>query len=453
MEGKAEFASKIGLIAATVGSAVGLGTIWRFPNEVQENGGSVFLLAYLAAVLLVGIPVMLAEFSLGRGSGCDAIGSFRKLTPGKKWWLVGALGVLTPYLILMYYNVVSGWTLNYLWMSITGSLFDGVNNGAPANESFQQIMEQSLTSTWQPLIWTTIIIFVNIFVLLNGVQKGIERMSNIMMPVLFVILLIFCGVSLNLPNSMEGVKFFLSPDWSKIDSNVFIEAIGQAFFSMSLGMGILITYSSYYPKDTNLSHTAATVSFSGLLVAVLVGLIIFPAIKSFGIEGSTQGATLIFVTLPQILMQLPCPQFWAILFFALMVVAALTSNVSIAEVSIALLCDTFKMSRRKATLLTLLPMFVFSTVCALSMGPWSDFEIFGFTIFNGLDFFTSNILLPIVSIGVCLYVGFVLPKSFFVNEIDNGKKLNSKWAQTVLFFVRFVSPVLIILAFANKLFQ
>lgn len=452
MSQKATFSSKIGVVAATVGSAVGLGTIWRFPNEVQQNGGSVFLIAYLICVVLVGIPVMLAEFSVGRGSRRDAIGAYRKLTPGRPWWLIGAVSVAAPYLIMMYYMVVTGWTLQYLWMSLSGDLFAGVAHGASEPRAFESIMRQSLVDGWRPVFWTVVMLGVNLAILLRGVQKGIERMANVLMPLLFVILLVFCVVSLNLPDAGEGVEYFLRPDWSKLDGGVLISAIGQAFFSLSLGMGILVTYSSYFPKSTNLPRTATTVSLLVFMVAVLMGLIIFPAVKSFGIEGSTQGTTLIFVTLPQIFMELPMPQLWAVLFFALLVVAALTSTVSIAEVPIAFLCETFKMSRRKACLWTLLPMVVFSAVCAMSLGPWADVQVAGMTIFDFLDYFTSNILLPVAAIGVCIYVGYVLPKSFFIREMRNGGGVKFRMAPLFYWFVRIVAPVLILAAFVNKLF-
>lgn len=444
--------SKIGVLAATVGASVGLGTVWRFPSEVQSNGGSVFLIAYLLCVVLMGIPVMLAEFSIGRGSRSDALSAFHKLTPGKRWWIVGALSVLAPYLILMYYMVVAGWTIEYMWLSITGELFAGVKTAANEPAFFQSVMEESTTSVWRPVIFTVIMVLINLFILMRGVQKGIERMSNMLMPMLFVILVIFCGVSLNLPNAGEGVKFFLQPDLSKLNGDVLIRAVGQCFFSLSLGMGILITYASYYPKETNMLRTSTTVSLLVLLVAVLTGLIIFPAMKSFGISGDTEGATLIFVTLPQILMRLPWPQVWAVLFFALLAVAALTSTVSIAEVPIALLCDRFGMSRRKSCLIILLSMAVFSTICSLSLGPWSDVTVFGKTIFFLLDYITANIMLPIVTIGICIYVGYVLPRSFFFDETTNRGALRSRMTGVFYWLVRVVAPLLIFIVFVTKLF-
>lgn len=451
MSSKTTFTSKLGVIAATVGSAVGLGTVWRFPYEVQNNGGSIFLVTYLVCVLLMGIPVMLAEFSLGRGSGSDSVGAFRRLTPGKPWWIIGATAVLASYLILIYYMVVAGWTLEYLWMSITNQLYAGIDTAPNRTAVFSSIMNESLSTGWRPAFWTSVMILLNILVLLRGVKKGIERMSNTLMPLLFVILVVFCCVALSLPNAMEGVDFFLRPDFSKMNPQVLISAVGQAFFSLSLGMGILITYSSYYPKTTKLARTSVTVSGLVFLVAVLMGLIIFPAVKSFGITSDTQGVTLIFVTLPEIFTQMPATQLWSILFFFLLVVAALTSTVSVAEVTIAFLAAKFRMSRKKACYATLVPLFLLSSICAMSLGPLSHLQIFDKTIFDALDYLTSNIMLPVVAIFVCIYVGHVLPKSFLRDEMTNRGTMRSAVVPTILFIIRYIAPLLIAAVLINKL--
>ncbi len=453
MSSKATFTSKLGVIAATVGSAVGLGTVWRFPYEVQNNGGSIFLVTYLVCVLLMGIPVMLAEFSLGRGSGSDSVGAFRRLTPGKPWWIIGATAVLASYLILIYYMVVAGWTLEYLWMSITNQLYAGIDTAPNRTAVFSSIMNESLSTGWRPAFWTSVMILLNILVLLRGVKKGIERMSNTLMPLLFVILVVFCCVALSLPNAMEGVDFFLRPDFSKMNPQVLISAVGQAFFSLSLGMGILITYSSYYPKTTKLARTSVTVSGLVFLVAVLMGLIIFPAVKSFGITSDTQGVTLIFVTLPEIFTQMPATQLWSILFFFLLVVAALTSTVSVAEVTIAFLAAKFRMHRKKACYVTLVPLFLLSSICAMSLGPLSHLQILGKTIFDALDYLTSNIMLPVVAIFVCIYVGHVLPKSFLRDEMTNHGTMRSAVMPAILFIIRYIAPLLIAAVLINKLLR
>lgn len=450
---KNEFASKIGLVAATVGSAVGLGNVWRFPAETQSNGGSAFLLLYVVCVLLLGMPVMLAEFSLGRGGKSDAIGSFMNLSPGKKWWIVGALAVLTSYLILCYYMVVAGWTLEYLVESVCGGLYDGIAQTSEAGYSafFGERMGEYINSDGRPLLYTALLLIINAGVLLGGVQGGIERLSNIMMPLLFVILAIMCGVSLSLPSASEGVSFFLKPDFSKIDASTVVNALGQAFFSLSLGMGVLITYSSYYPADTRLGRTAGSVAFASLLVAVMMGLIIFPAVKSFGLEGENlRGATLVFVTLPEIFARLPLSALWSTLFFILLFVAALTSSVSIAEVTVATLADRFKMRRRTAVIVTMLPLVVLSSLCALSFGSLAGFKIAGMTIFDLLDNTTTNILLPLVSLGVCVYMGWFSPKTLLVAELTNGGKHRSRTATAAAFIIRYVAPLLIALIIVNN---
>lgn len=300
MASKTEFASKIGLIAATVGSAIGLGNVWRFPAETQENGGAAFLLLYVACVFVLGVPVMLGEFVLGRGGKSDAVGDFRRLSPGSKWWIVGAGGILASYLITIFYMVVAGWTLEYIWQSVTGTLYDVAPDAGAESRHYAGAMKELLYGTWRPLLATAVVVGLNILILMKGVQKGIERLSNVLMPLLFVILLGLCIVALMLPGAGEGLKFFLWPDFTKLTPGVVVDALGQTFFSLSLGMGILITYASYYPIDTNLPRTSITVALLSLLVAVMMGVVIFPAVMSFGLEGeSLEGATLIFVTFPR----------------------------------------------------------------------------------------------------------------------------------------------------------
>lgn len=447
MSSKNEFGTKIGLIAATVGSAVGLGNVWRFPAETQTNGGAAFLLLYILCVLLLGIPVMLAEFSLGRGGRSDAIGVFKKLSPLSKWWITGLLAVIASYIIICYYMVVAGWTLEYFIESVGGGLYDTLN-AADTQQSlrstFSAKMDEYVSSDLRPLLYTYAMIAINIAVLLGGVRKGIENLSNVLMPLLFVILLVLCFITLSLPDSGEGVKFFLTPDFSRITPGVVVSALGQAFFSLSLGMGILITYSSYYPADTKLVRTSVIVSLLSLLVAVLMGLIIFPAVKSFGLDSEPlRGATLVFVTLPEVFANLPAPRVWSALFFLLLLVAALTSTISIAEVSVKMMIDRFKLSRRAGVFIVLLPLLGFSAVCSLSFGSLSDFRIFGLTVFDLFDQVTTNIFLPVVSLGVCIYMGWFAPKHLLADELSNNGTLRSRFTGIILFIIKYVAPVLI----------
>lgn len=441
---KAEFASKIGLVAATVGSAVGLGNVWRFPAVTQQNGGAAFLLIYICCVFLLGVPVMIAEFSLGRAGGSDVVGSFKNLGAKRIWWSVGGLAILASYMILCFYMVVAGWTFEYLWQSITGLLYQPVEGVTTLGGQFSARMQQFIGGSWDPLINTYVVIILNMVVLMIGVQKGIERLSNVLMPLLFVILIIFACVSMSLPGAAAGIEYFLKPDFSAVNSSTVLSALGQAFFSLSLGMGILVTYSSYFPRDTKLTRTAVTVSMLDLLVAFMMGLVIFPAVTSFGLEGDgLEGATLVFVTLPEVFANMPATQLWSILFFLLLFVAALTSTISIAEVSVAFIVDRFGTNRIKAALIVLLPLFVFSTLCSLSQGPLSGFTLGGKTIFDLLDDVATNMLLPIVSIFVCLYVGWFGPKKLLFDEVTNYGEMRSRFHGPILLILRYVAPLLI----------
>lgn len=458
MSQKVTFGSKIGLIAATVGSAVGLGNIWRFPAETQANGGAVFLLIYIACVFLLGIPVMTAEFSLGRGGNSDATGAFRNVTPDKKgWWMVGALAILASYLILSFYMVVSGWTLEYLIQSVSGNLYGTgeekqlLATVAGEDQLFGAKMESYIAGTYRPLVMTSIMIVANLFVLLKGVQKGIEKMSNIMMPILFVLLLIFCGVSLSLPKAADGVAYFLKPDFSAVTPMTFVNALGQAFFSLSLAMGILVTYASYFPSDTKLTRTAVTVSLLDLGTAILMGLIIFPAVMTFGLgDHKLAGSALVFITLPEIFVQMGGTLFWSSLFFLLLTVAAFTSTISLAEVSVAFMQCHFKMSRKKAVVCVMTPLFVLSSICSLSVGVWSDFKIMGLTIFDFLDTVATNIMLPVGGILLCIYMGWIAPRRFFRNELTNHGTLRSRAFGIIAFIVKWIAPILIALVLVSQ---
>lgn len=438
------FASKIGLIAATVGSAVGLGNIWRFPAETQEGGGAAFLIIYIGCIFILGIPVMLSEFVLGRSGQSDAVGSLRNIGAGKGWQTVGAWAILASYLILSFYMVVSGWALEYFIQSISGNLFPDNGTNIALGSHFTDKMNEFITDSYSPLITTFIIIGLNIAILIAGVQKGIERLSNIAMPVLFIILVILLGVSLSLPGAMDGVSFFLKPDFSKVSTTTFISAIGQAFFSLSLGMGVLITYASYFPKSTKLTKTAFTVSMLDLFVSVMMGLIIFPAVTSFGLAGeSLRGATLVFVTLPEVFANMPATQLWSTLFFLLLTIAAVTSTVSIAEVSIAFICEHFKVKRWKSVLIVLIPLLALSSVCSLSMGPWSHITVVGLNIFDLIDTVATNIMLPIGSIFLCIYMGWRVPSKLILNQLSNDGELRSSFYAIAIFIIRYIAPILI----------
>lgn len=452
-QAKTEFRSKIGLIAATVGSAVGLGNIWRFPAEAQAGGGAAFLIVYILCVLLLGIPVMVAEFSLGRAGGTDAIGAFRQINPRHRHWAwIGGLSVLTAFLISIFYMVVTGWTFEYLVESLTGDLY-ATHAGETENAGFFAAkMAEYVESDRNPLIFTLVVVGINLLVLLAGVTKGIERLSNVLMPMLFVLLVAFCAVSLSLPGAAAGLEFFLKPDFSKITPLVLLKALGQAFFSLSLGMGILVTYASYYPPQTRLMRTAVTVSLLDLLVAVMTGIIIFPAVTAYGLtDHGLAGTTLVFITLPEVFVHMPGGRIWSTLFFMLLSIAALTSTVSIAEVTIRMLQERLKMSRTAACLTLMIPMFVLSGVCSLSLGSFNGVRVLGRNMFDLLDFITADFMLPVAAIGVCVYMGWVAPRKLLRDQLTNGGTEKSRLYGPTLIAIRYLAPVLIFLVLISPL--
>lgn len=444
MAKKAHFSSKIGLIAATVGSAVGLGNVWRFPAEAQAGGGAAFIVLYVGCVFLLGIPVMIGEFAMGRAGRSDAVGAFKNLGAGKPWWLIGGMGVAASFMILCFYMVVAGWTLEYLWESVTGGLYADVAGATTLTGRFGEKMNQYIAQPVAPIMFTLLMTGINIGVLLGGVRKGIERISNLLMPLLFLILVIFVGVAATLPDAAEGYRFFLLPDFTKVTPHTALTALGQAFFSLSLGMGILITYAAYFPADTQLGRTAVTVSLLDLLVAVMMGLIIFPAVKSFGLDGeAVRGATLVFVTLPEVFAQTPGCQVWSTLFFLLLTLAALTSTISIAEVSVAFVRDRFGLKRRNACLAVMLPLIPLSMVCSLSQGAWSDITLFGKNIFDFLDFTATNIMLPLGSLGLCVYLGWFAPAGTLWRQMSNQGTIKTHMVSLLMFLIKWVAPLLI----------
>ncbi len=441
---KVKFVTKLGVIASTVGAAVGLGNIWRFPYETGMNGGAAFLIVYILCVLILGIPVMCAEFSIGRYSKSDSVGAFKQLAPRSLWRYAGYLGVLATTLILGYYMVISGWMLEYLFQAATGKL----SKMSPEEIGAAQI--SFIQSDFRPLLWVFIFFLINYVILVKGVQKGIEKMSNILMPMLFVLLIIFCIRSFFLSGCREGLSFFLNPDFSKITPPVFIRAMGQAFFSLSLGMGTLITYSSYFNAKTRLVKTAGTVALLDTVVAVLAGIIIFPAVFSYGVS-PTVGSELVFITLPNIFNQLPAPSLWSSMFFILIIVAALTSTVSLFEVSIAFIIDRFHITRKRATILSLSIVAVLSAVCSLSQGTWSHILICGKNIFDACDYLSAIILLPLSGLLISIFAGWKLSPDTLRRELLHDKS-GEPLFQVLYFCIKYLAPIFIIFIFLSQLF-
>lgn len=440
---RAIFATKFGAIATTVGSAVGLGNIWRFPYEAGIHGGGAFMICYLAFVFLIGIPVLCSEFIMGRGTRSNIFGAYRKLRPDHNWHLAGYIGILASILILSFYSVVAGWTIEYCLSSLFGQLkFSNTEIG------HGQFIE--LTTGWRPVIWTVIFLACNFFILIGGVTKGIERASNILMPLLFLLLIAFCINSSTLPGFKEGVKFLFHPDFSKITPSVLLGALGQAFFSLSLGLGCMMTYASYFNNDNRLGKTAVTTAVLDSLVAILAGIIIFPAVFSFGLSPEA-GPTLVFEVLPYIFSKLPGGAIWSTLFFLLLFLASLTSTVSMSEISITYFCEEKRWSRKKSTVVSSLIGLAGGLICALSFGPLSDFTIFGMTFFSLFDYLSSNICLPVGGMICSIFTGWFIDRKFVKTQMTDNGKYRFPMLRPLVFCLRWVCPTAIFLIFLNSI--
>ena len=441
---RATFGSKIGVILATVGCAVGLGNIWRFPYMLGENGGAAFLLVYISCILFLGIPVMITEFFIGRYSRKNAAGAFKVMAPGTKWSVIGYNGVAAAFLILGYYAVVSGWTLEYIVQAFSGSL-----EGKNATDFADEFTAFS-TGVFRPILWTVVFIALTHIIIVSGVKEGIERASKVMMPMLFLILIALCVRSITLPGASEGLTFLFNPDFSKIDSSVVLSAMGQAFFSLSIGMGCLITYASYFGKQTNLQTTALQVTILDTLVAVLAGVMIFPAVFSFGIEPTT-GPELVFITLPNVFEQLPFGNIWSFVFFVLLALAALTSTISLHEVSTAYVHEEYHISRKKAAVIVSVGVTIVGILSSLSMGVLSSYTLFGLNFFNLLDFVTAKIMLPLGGMMICIFTAKRVDKLLLKEEVTNHGTIRFYFFNTYAFFVKYIAPIGIGLIFFNEL--
>ena len=447
--GRANFGSKLGIILASAGSAVGLGNIWRFPYETGNYGGAAFIFIYLGCILVLGLPIMIAEFIIGRRSRANTAGAYQKLAPGTHWRWVGRMGVLAGFMILSFYSVVAGWTLEYV--------FEALGNGfaGKSPDEFIQSFDSFSGNPWKPIIWLVLFLLSTHFIIVRGVEKGIEKSSKIMMPMLFVLILVLVVCSVTLPGASKGIEFLLKPDWSKVDSNVFLGAMGQAFFSLSLGMGCLCTYASYFNKDVNLTRTAFSVGIIDTFIAILAGFIIFPAAFSVGIEPDA-GPSLLFITLPNVFQQAFSGAPWlayifSVLFYVLLAVAALTSTISMHEVVTAYLHEEFKLSRRRAAWMVTGGCIFFGVLCSLSLGVGKDFTIFGLCLFDLFDFVTAKIMLPLGGMLISIFVGWYLDRKLVWSEITNDGTLKVHVYKLIIFILKYVAPIAIGIVFINEL--
>ena len=440
------FGSKLGIIAAAAGSAIGLGNIYRFPCEVGENGGAAFLLFYLIVVNLLGLPVMLSELVIGRRSQSNSVGAFHKLAPKSKWPIVGYMGVLCGFLIFAFYSTVSGWTLEYIVKSVTNS-FHG-KDLATIESEFAAFHNMG----WRNVMWQGLFIFLTGFVVFRGVQNGIEKTAKVLMPLLLVILIILGIRSMTLPGAKEGLSFLFRPDFSKITGKVMIEALGQGFFSLSLGMGVLITYGSYVKKEDNLTSTAYSVVIADTAIAILAGLVIFPAAFSFGVKPEA-GMGLVFNTLPMLFNQITGGYWFCLIFFVLLAIAALTSTISLLEVLVAYLSEEMHLKRRWATVIACAGTMVLGVFASLSLMSETPFAVAGHTVFDMMDFLSSNILLPIGGVLIVIFVGWRLGKQKFFEEVTNEGALKAPLKRIIFFIIRYLAPVAIAIVFISGLIK
>ena len=445
---RASFGSKLGIILATAGSAVGLGNVWRFPYMTGTNGGAVFILIYVLCVLFLGIPCMISEFIIGRHGQSNTARSFRLLANGTPWALIGYMGVLTGFLITGYYAVVSGWCLQYVWASLSNDLY-----GDPAY--FLQYFSELKADPVRPIFWTWMILGITCLVIVRGVRKGIERASKVMMPTLFILLLIIVGASCLLPNATKGIEFLFKPDFSKLNGDVFLGALGQAFYSLSIAMGCLCTYASYFAKFTNLTKSASQIAIIDCLVAILAGLMIFPAAFSVGVNPDS-GPSLIFITLPNVFTRAFGAFPWlafvvSLLFFVLLSLAALTSLISLNEVSTSFFQEELRTTRKRAAILVTVTTGLIGALCSLSLGAYQGLVIFGKPLFEWFDFITGQIFLPVVGFLTCIFIGWVVDYKIVRDEFTNWGELRGKFFHLYLFLVRYVCPIAILAIFLHQL--
>lgn len=425
-----QWGSRVAFILAAAGSAVGLGNIWRFPYVVGTSGGAAFVFVYLVIIVLFGYPMMVTEMTLGQKTHKNAIGSFTKLAPGTPWWITGALGVLAGFVILSFYSVVSGWSLAYFFKTIQGSLSQGVN--------FAEVFDAHIKNTGVTTMWHAVFMGLTFAVIAAGVVKGIERTVKILMPALFVLLIALVCRAVTLPGADEGIQFYLAPDFSKLTASSLLEAVGQAFFSLSLGMGCMITYGSYLGDHEEIAGNAAWVAGLDTAVALLAGFAIFPAVFALGFDPG-QGPGLAFVTLPAVFAQMPGGVVFGAIFFLLLSVAALTSSISLLEVVVAWLVDEKGFDRKKSSLTMGILIFLLGIIAAISLDGESC-KVCGLSFFDFLDKFQEKFLLPFGGLLTAVFAGYYYGSSRLIEDINRNRSA-IVLGKTFGFLLKFVVPI------------
>lgn len=446
MESRGNFGSRIGVILATAGSAIGLGNIWRFPFTTGQNGGAAFILVYFVCVLLLGIPGMVSEFIVGRRAQTNAARAYGSLGR-KEWRFVGYLGILTSTIILGFYAVVAGWCLQYLFAAIAGQL---TGDAAYVLNYFKTFSNDP----FKPCLWAVAFVLITHLVVAMGVNKGIERVSKLLMPLLLLILVILVIASCMLPGSAAGVEFLLKPDFSKVTGDVFLDALGQAFFSLSLGTACLCTYASYFKPDTNLLKSSVQIALLDSGIAILAGLMIFPAAFSVGIQPDS-GPSLIFITLPNVFNQafaafpgngyvISC------LFYALLVFAALTSTISMHEIGTAFFHEELRLPRNHATWILTVVCSVIAVFCSLSVGANTNIGLFGLSLMDFCDFLTAKLMLPMGAFLTSIIMGWLVNRQMVKDEFTNNGSIQESFFTVYMFAIRYIVPFCIVMVFLHQ---
>jgi len=431
------FSTGIGVLMATLGSAVGLGNIWKFPYLTGSNGGAAFLIVYIICTILVGFPILVAEHMLGRKGRGDAVSTFENVAPKSLWWVIGASGILAAFLIMAFYTEVAGWVFAYVFKSFGSGLL------STDPEVTSSIFASLVSNPVQSLIWQWIVLAVVGAIIMLGVAKGIEGTTKRLLPILALLLIIIGIRSITLPGAGQGLSFLFKPDFSKITAPVILTAMGLAFFKLSIGMGCMLTYGSYYSEDQNIPKNAARVVAADLTVSILAGIAIFPAVFSFGFEPAA-GTQLLFITIPSVFASMPLGGVFMVAFFLLTAFAAIGAMISLVEVVVAFLVNRTKLGRKKSTLITVVSMAVVGSLAALSNSTMANVTVFGKTFFDLYDYVSSNILLPVGGLMIAIFATWVWGWPRFKEALsNNGALANEGVLKAVYNILKFVSPVLV----------
>jgi len=437
---RGQWATALGFIMAAAGAAIGLGNVWKFPYLAAKFGGGTFLFAYVIILIVLGMPILVAEIVLGRRGKLNPVGTYAKLSDGSKWWkFVGFAAVSVNFIVLSYYSVVGGWIVNYMFKYITG----GISGDIPG------YFVGFITNPAAPLLWHGIFMAATIFIVVRGIAGGIEKASKVMMPALFVLFLILVVRAVTLPGAAEGIKYYLTPDFSKLTGVTFLMAMGQIFFSLNIGAGCTMTYASYLSEDENIPKMSAVIPVMDSMAAFLAGMIIIPSVFAFGLDPAA-GPPLLFITMPHVFTQMPLGTLFGLLFFLLMLFAALTSSISMLEVNVSFLVDHYKRDRLKSAIWAGIIIFLVGIPSSLSQGVFSWFKIGGLDFLSAADFLASYIMMPFGAFMMCIFIARRFGIDEAIKEATNNGKINFTLKNTWAFLIKYVVPVIIILVFLSS---